>query len=97
MSIEHIVLLEFHDAANETQRQDCLTAIAALYGKIPGILEMKTGKNVSNRAGKITHAAIVTLCDRQALIDYATHPAHLQVLDILKPHLRHISVVDFES
>lgn len=55
------------------------------------------GQELASRASNVTHAAIVTLKDRQSLAGYGPHPNHVEVQQILKPHLKSLSVVDIET
>lgn len=97
MSIQHIVLLELNDGVSDETAQGALTAIAGLKDKVPGILDIKTGKNFTDRAGNISHGAVVTLKDKDALAGYGPHPAHQEVVATLKQHVKNITVVDFEA
>ena len=54
-------------------------AFEGLRGRIPGLLELEVGIDVS----RIDYACDVVLCtrfrDARSLEDYATHPEHLRV------------------
>ncbi len=97
MSVEHIVLLEPNDGVSDEQMAEALAAAAGLKDKVPGVLAVKFGKNFTDRAGNITHAANVTLADKQALAGYGPHPAHQAVAKILGGLAKNLMVVDFQS
>ena len=97
MAVEHIVLLEFNDGVTDDQIEECITGLRDLESAVPGITGIRAGKNFSDRAGNITHAAIVTLTDKAALAGYGPHEAHQALLKVLGPRLKNISVIDFEE
>ena len=72
MTVQHIVLLEWIDGAAEDQKAAVLTQFRALAGAIPGIQSLKEGKNFSDRAQGVDHAAILVMDDKEALADHAT-------------------------
>ena len=76
---------------------EALKAVAELKDKVPGVLAVKGGKNFSDRAGNISHAAIVTLADKEALSGYGPHPAHQAVVKVLGGWVKNITVGDFET
>ncbi len=96
MSIEHIVLIEANEGKSEQEAKELLDAISGLKGKIPGVLDVKLGANFTNRAPDVTHAAVVTLEDKEALAGYGPHPAHKDVLKLLLPFAKNVTVVDIE-
>ena len=97
MAVQHIVLLELKDGVSDADIDQALNAVAGLNGKVPGVLGVKAGKNFTDRAGNISHAAIVTLEDRDALAGYGPHPAHQEVAKILGGLTQNLMVVDFET
>jgi len=97
MAIEHIVLLEWNESTTEDQIQECIDGLRALKENIPGIQSIRAGTNFSERAGNITHAAVITMEDKAALDGYGPHPAHQELLKTLGPALKNITVVDFEA
>ena len=96
MTVEHIVLLEFQEDADPAAIEAAVAGIHKLKGAVPGVLEVKTGKNFTDRAGAITHAAIVTLEDKAALEGYGPHPAHQEVAGALRAIAKSLMAVDFE-
>jgi Stress responsive A/B Barrel Domain len=60
-------------------------------------MDVKAGSNFTDRAPNITHGTLVTLKDKQALAGYGPHPNRVEVLGMLKPHLKSIMAVDVEA
>ena len=97
MTIDHIVLIEKKNDAMKEQMDAALKGIAGLKDKIPGILDVKIGNNFTDRTPNISHAAIITMADKQALSGYGPHPAHEQVIKLLHQAASNWIVVDIET
>jgi len=97
MTVEHIVLLEWNEGVSEDQAQACLTELNALKDSVPGLQSIKSGKNFSDRAQGIGHAAVITMDNKEALAGYGPHPAHQALVANLGPLLKNIMVIDFEA
>jgi hypothetical protein len=82
MTIKHIVMWRVQ-AHNEDERraacQKVENAFKSLIGKIPGLMELEIGIDLS----RISYASDVVLysvfTDQASLTDYASHPEHLRV------------------
>ena len=96
MTVHHMVMLELDGGLSDTQATEMFAKTGALLRQIPGVVDVKSGRNFTTRAPNVTHATIVTMKDKQALAGYGPHPKHVEVQAILKPHLKSLSVVDFE-
>lgn len=96
MTVQHLVLVEWKDEASDDTIQEFMNAVAAFPGKIDGVESVQWGRNFTDRAGNYTHAAIVTLRDKDALAAYGPHPEHQAALAIAGPVLQSILVADFE-
>ena len=97
MTVHHMVWLELDAGLSDAQVTEMFDKVAALLRQIPGVMEVKAGRNFTDRAPNITHATLVTLKDKQALAGYGPHPKHVEAQDLLKPHLKSIKVVDIAS
>ncbi|MFS2204688.1 Dabb family protein [Variovorax sp. Varisp36] len=82
MEIKHIVMWRVAGASAAERSANCIAvrdAFEGLRGRIPGLLELEVGIDVS----RIDYACDVVLCtrfrDARSLEDYATHPEHLRV------------------
>ena len=97
MSVHHVVLLELRHELSAAQETEMFVKIAGLLKQIPGVTDIKAGKNFTERAPNVTHAVIVTMKDKEALAGYGPHPKHVAVQAILKPHRKSLLVADFET
>ncbi len=78
--IEHLVLFQWKPEAPAKAIAQAMTALRALKGQIPGIVDLTCGENFSPRSQGYTHALTVRLTDRAALDAYGPHPAHQRVV-----------------
>lgn len=95
--LRHVVLFQFKDASSESDIQRVVDAFAALPKKIPTIADFEYGVDNSPEglSGGLTHCFLVTFkseADRDA---YLPHPAHKAFVEVLKPHLEKVTVVDY--
>jgi len=97
MAVHHLVMLELDGGLSDAQATELLGKVAGLLKQIPGVMDVKSGRNFTARAPNVTHASLVTLQDKQALAGYGPHPKHVEAQGLLKPHLKSITVVDFEA
>ncbi len=97
MPIQHIVLFEPKDGASDADIKAAMDAVAAVKENVPGVLDCKTGENITDRAPGVKYAAVVTLEDRDALAAYGPHPEHQKVVELLKVAMESWTVVDFEE
>jgi hypothetical protein len=95
VSVQHIVLLKFRDGIGADRIAHHLRGLAGLRDRVPGIVDLSIGENVSERSRGYTHGLIVTLADRAALSAYGPHPAHLEVAGPLREDAE-LLVVDYE-
>ena len=95
--IRHIVCLKFIEEASLEQIGEIEKKFPALQDSIPGIVSIEWGTNNSpeglNKA--FTHCFIITFTDEKARSNYLPHPDHQAFVDILKPLLDDVFVIDF--
>lgn len=96
MAIEHIVLIEPNDGVSDADAQPALDGIAGLKDQIPGVLSVKIGKNFTDRAPHIGYAAVITMESKEVLASYGPHPAHQELLKILLPIAKSLTIADIE-
>ncbi|PLT35100.1 Dabb family protein [Bacillus sp. V5-8f] len=95
--VEHIVLIKFSEEPTEQQMDEMITKTLSLKDRIPGILDIRQGKNFSNRNQGFHVGLTVRFEDRQALENYGPHPAHQELVSSLKEMgLVDLLVVDFD-
>ena len=95
--IEHILLFRWNETTTQESIDYAMMELRTLQEKIPGILDVSSGKNFSDRSKGFTHAMIFRFKDRAALDSYIPHPEHQRVVQkILNPIRAETLVVDFE-
>lgn len=79
--ILHCVFLRFKAAVSADEKQAIFDAIAALKSVIPGIVEVKSGPNVSPEGlhGGFADGFVVTFENTEARDAYLVHPEHVAI------------------
>ena len=97
--VRHVVLLKFKDSASPDQVKAVEERFRALKSRIPQILDLEWGTNVSpeNHAQGFTHCFFLTFRDAAARDAYLPHPAHKEFGASLGPVLDKVLVVDYVS
>ena len=74
-------------------------AFRALPGTIPEIAAFEWGTNNSPEglAQGFTHCFFVSFRDAKGREAYLPHPAHQAFVDVLKPHLDKVLVIDYDA
>jgi len=95
--IRHIVCLKFKDEASSKQIREIEQKFPALQESIPGIVSIEWGTNNSPEGlnKNFTHCFIVTFTDEKARSNYLPNPNHQAFVDILKPLLDDVFVIDY--
>lgn len=95
--LRHVVLFKFKDDASEAQVNKIVEAFGALPSKIPEIVDYQWGTDVSieGKANGYTHCFLVTFADDAGREVYLPHPAHKAFVELLKPSLDKVTVVDY--
>jgi hypothetical protein len=91
----HMFVFRWSPAASEADKQRAVDEISAFAGRIPGLLEVHVGRNVSPRGAGYETGGVMKFTDAQALDDYAGHPLHAALLAWLLPLIEPIEA-DFE-
>ena len=93
----HVVLFKFKDDAPAADVQKIEQAFLALKAKIPLIQSVEWGTNVSpeNLNDGFTHCFFVTFKDKSGIEVYIPHPAHKSFVEMLKPKLDKVFVLDY--
>jgi len=95
--LRHVVLFQFKETSSPADVQTVVDAFRALPEKIAEIADFEYGVNNSpeNLAGGLTHCFLVTFKSEADRATYLPHPAHLAFVEVLKPHLEKVTVVDY--
>jgi hypothetical protein len=79
MVLVHMVWFKWRADATEEQIASAIAALVALKDKIPCILELSVGKNVTTRTPH-THGLLVKFASIDDLPVYSDHPEHQAVV-----------------
>ncbi|KKI89879.1 stress protein [Bacillus sp. SA1-12] len=96
---EHIVTFKFNENITPEIEQELLKQLKDFKGKIPGILELTAGINMTEETEQIqgyTLGLRVTFESKQALNDYLPHPVHQAFVSSLSGIIDNVIVVDYE-
>ena len=95
--LRHIVLFKFKDGTTPQQIKAIEEAFCALPTKIPEIVDLEWGTNVSeeNKSDGFTHCFFVTFHDKAGRAAYLPHPAHKEFGKLLGPYLDKVLVIDY--
>jgi len=96
MAIQHIAFVEWKADADPAVVEAFLSAVRSFPDKIDGVEKVELGRTFTERAGNFTHAAIVTMRDRDVLASYGPHPVHQAAVAIAEPALANMLVADIE-
>jgi hypothetical protein len=95
----HVVSIKFKPEATADQIKEVATAFAALKSKIPGVVTLAGGTDVSpeKRAKGFTLCFVLTFASEKDRDAYAVHPAHKAFGALLGPVMADVMVIDFWS
>ena len=95
---EHMVIFKFNDELSQEQEQSYLNQLLAFKGKIPGIVELTAGVNVTDETDNHKGYSLglrVTFKSKQDLEQYGPHPIHQEFVRSLSNNIEDVIVVDF--
>jgi hypothetical protein len=95
--LRHVVLFKFKDSSSSEDVARVEKEFRGLATKIALIKDFEWGKNSSpeNLNQGLTHCFLVTFSSEKDRDTYLTHPEHLAFVEILKPHLDKVTVIDY--
>lgn len=99
MTVRHIVSWKMNGdtaEARRTQAEEIAEGIRGLEGRIPGLLTLDVRLNEYNAEANWDLVLVSDHSDKAALDVYATHPDHLEVVEIVKTRAASRAGVDFE-
>lgn len=96
-SLRHVVMFKFKDGTPPADVKKVEDAFAGLAKKIRLIKQFEWGTNNSpeNLNQGLTHCFFVTFSSEKDRDDYLVHPDHQAFVEILKPHLDKVTVLDY--
>lgn len=95
--LRHVVLFKFKDESSEEDVKKVEDAFRGLATKIEAIYDFEWGTNNSPEGldDGFTHCFFVTFKDEAGREAYLPHPDHEAFVDILRPHLDKVLVLDY--
>ncbi|HEY0771650.1 MAG TPA: Dabb family protein [Sphingobacteriaceae bacterium] len=95
--LRHVVLFKFKDTSSPADIKKVEDAFRALPSKLPVIKSFEWGKNNSpeNLNQGLTHCFLVTFASEKDRDAYLPHPEHQAFVEVLKPHLDKVTVIDY--
>lgn len=95
----HVVLFGFKESATKEEIKKIEEEFGKLPGKIDTIIDYEWGTNVSPEGldQGHSHCFLVTFKDKAGLEVYIPHPAHKKFVELLKPSLEKVTVLDYMS
>ncbi len=95
--LRHVVLFKFNDASSPEDVKKVEDAFSALQRKISLIKDYEWGTNSSPEGLNqgLTHCFFVSFASDKDRDDYLVHPEHVAFVEVLKPHLDKVTVIDY--
>lgn len=95
--LRHVVMFKFKDSSSAEDIKKVEEAFAGLAKKIKEIRDFEWGTNNSPEGLNqgLTHCFLVTFASEKDREVYLPHPDHLAFVEILKPHLDKVTVIDY--
>jgi len=93
--IIHIVMLAFKDENKTENLQKIKTRLDALLDKVPSLKSMEVGLDFMQSDRSFDLVLTSSFDDKAGLSEYAVHPAHLDVVKLIKEVTVEAKVVDY--
>lgn len=95
--LRHVVLLKFKETSSPQDVKKVEDAFRALPSKIKEVKSLEWGTNNSpeNLNQGFTHCFFVSFASEKDREVYLPHPDHNAFVEVLKPHLDKVLVVDY--
>lgn len=96
-SLRHVVLFSFKSTSSAADVKSVEDAFKKLPSQIKEIKDFEWGKNNSPEGINqgFTHCFLVTFTSEKDREVYLPHPAHKAFVEVLKPHLDKVLVIDY--
>ncbi|RMB63505.1 Dabb family protein [Dokdonia sinensis] len=96
-TLRHIVLFKFKDNASDQEIKGVINAFEKLPSQIEEISAFEWGINNSPEGlnKDLTHSFLVSFNSEKDRDTYLIHPEHLAFVEVLKPHLDDVLVLDY--
>jgi len=96
--VSHIVLFQFGESTTEEQKCELIGKLKSLQEEIPGIDNLKVGKDFTNRSKGYDIGLFVDFSNVESFEQYGPHPKHQEVVAYLQEiGVKDVIVNDFQS
>jgi len=92
----HIFGFRWKPPATDADKARARKEILAFRNLIPGLVAVNVGRNLSARAQGYEFCGLMTFTSKDAFDNYFTHPAHVALLEWLRPLIDPVEL-DFEA
>ena len=96
MTFRHAVLINFNANADEPYHAELAQKVNALPQAIPEVRAVACGADAGLTSGSSDFAIIVDLESADDYASYESHPAHLDLVDLIRRGVASRTVVDFQ-
>ncbi len=95
--LRHVVLFKFKEGTSPEKVDEIATAFAALPKRIDTVVDFEWGTDNSPEglADGFTHCFFVSFASEEGRAAYLPHAAHQEFVQLLRPHLDKVLVVDY--
>ncbi len=95
--ITHIVMFKFKEDTTAENINKAKEHIESLIDTVPSLNSMEVGINFADEERAMDMSLISKFANKEALDEYAIHPAHLKVIEFIKSIAQYSKVVDYET
>lgn len=97
--LRHVVMFKFKDSSSVEDINKVVEAFHALPEKIKEIKAYEWGTNNSPEGLNegLTHCFVISFASEEDRAVYLPHPEHQAFVEVLKPHLDKVTVIDYWS
>ena len=97
--LRHVVMFQFKSTSSEADVQKVVDAFRELPKQISAIADFEYGTDNSPEglADGLTHCFLVSFKSEEDRAAYLPHAAHMAFVEVLKPHLEKVVVIDYWS
>ncbi|MEZ6134746.1 MAG: Dabb family protein [Pirellulaceae bacterium] len=95
--LRHVVMFQFKESSSKEDVKKIVEAFQKLPSQIPQIADFEFGTDNSPEglADGFTHCFLVTFKSEKDREAYLPHAAHQGFVEVLKPHLEKVLVIDY--
>ena len=95
--LRHVVMFKFKDTSSKSDIQNVVEAFRSLKVSIPQVaaFEYGTDNSPEGLANGFTHCFLGSFKSEADREVYLQHPKHKEFVEVLKPHLDKVQVIDY--